>query len=87
MQLFDKLLWMPPRVEEEYQNADNFLASFAVGDGEGSDLLAGYDMWQTHPVLGNLFDIPFDGSNMQNSMVDASGFTPCFNGDAQYMAG
>lgn len=74
-QLFDKLLGTPsrecsPRAEEDHVlssmqiSMDNSSGAF-VGDGMFS---AGFDLWQSHPVLGNLFDVPSDG--MQSSLGD-----------------
>lgn len=89
MQLFDKLLWTPPPAKEGRPGHDDFLAAVdnpdtymesSLSEGFNGIFPAGFDMWQSHPVLGNLFDMPFDSSALQGGIGETTGFTPCFDG-------
>lgn len=64
MQLFDNLSKGPTDAENEERESPNVMTQIAMGAMPGildsEEMNFGYDPWQTHPMLSNLFELPFD---------------------------
>jgi hypothetical protein len=68
MQLFDNLLRGAPDAENADMESPTGMAEYAMGATPGflgaEEANFGYDPWQTHPMLSNLFEMPFDPALM-----------------------
>jgi hypothetical protein len=68
MQLFDNLLRGAPDAENADMESPTGMAEYAMGTTPGflgaEEANFGYDPWQTHPMLSNLFEMPFDPALM-----------------------
>jgi len=83
MQLFDNLSrGAPTDAENTDMESPTGIDQNAMGAmpnmPEGQEMNFGYDAWQTHPMLSNLFELPFDPA-MQPNMADGSMFPNSFN--------
>jgi hypothetical protein len=83
MQLFDNLL----RGAADADAVDMESSPTGMGDDamgampgfmDGEEMNFGYDPWQTHPMLSNLFEMPFD-PGLQPHMGDGSMFPNMVN--------